>query len=148
MKFTPISFLSYLGLGALVGTVSGLFGVGGGIVMVPALVLLAGQSQHMAQGISLAAMVPAAAAGALRYWKGGNVDIPLAFAVALGAIPAAYLFGANLAQKLPDRSLKILFAMLMVVAATRIMPSGSTKSMGLLLGATFIAVGVRMVMAR
>ncbi len=148
MKLTLVSFLSYLGLGALVGTVSGLFGIGGGIVMVPALVLLAGQSQHMAQGISLAAMVPAAAAGALRYWRGGHVDLGIALAVALGAIPAAYLIGANLAQKLPDRTLKILFAMLMVAAATRIMPSGSTKSMGLLLGATFIAVGVRLVMAR
>jgi len=148
VKFAPLSFLLYVLLGAVVGIFSGLFGVGGGIIMVPALVLLTGASQQMAQGISLAVMVPTAFGGAIRYWQGGNMNLWIALPLAIGAIPAGYLFGADLAQKLPQNTLKIMFAMFMVVMASRIMPNASTKSMSLLLGMAFVSVGVRMIFAR
>jgi len=148
VKLAPLPFALYILLGAVVGIFSGLFGVGGGIIMVPFLVLLAGQTQQMAQGISLAVMVPTALGNALRYYKGGNLNLWVALPLAIGAIPAGYLFGADLAQKLPESTLKTLFAMFMVVMAARIMPTASVKSMSLLLGMAFVSVGVRLVMAR
>jgi uncharacterized membrane protein YfcA len=148
VKFAPLSFLLYILLGAVVGIFSGLFGVGGGIIMVPALVLLAGTTQQMAQGISLAVMVPTAVGGAIRYWQGGNMNLWIALPLALGAIPAGYLLGADRAQKLPQDTLKTLFALFVVAVAARIMPNASTKSMSLLLGMAFVSVGVRMIFAR
>lgn len=148
MKLAPLSFLLYILLGVVVGVFSGLFGVGGGIIMVPFLVLLAGQTQQMAQGISLAAMVPAALAGAIRYSKGGNLNLWIALPIAIGAIPAGYLFGADWAQRLRGDTLKTMFAMFIVVMAARMMPTATPKSMSLLLGTAFVSVGVRMMMAR
>ena len=88
-------------LGAVVGIFSSLFGVGGGIIMVPVLVILAGFGQHMAQGISLAVMVPTALVGGFGYWREGNVNLWIAAAVCVGSIPMAHL-GQGIAQKLPQ----------------------------------------------
>jgi uncharacterized membrane protein YfcA len=143
-----LAFGIYLALGAFVGVFSGLFGVGGGIVMVPFLVLLSGQNQQMAQGISLAVMVPTALANSLRYARSGNMDLWIALAIALGAVPAGYLFGADIAQRLPAKTLQTLFALFMVAVAVRMMPTASFRSMGALLGALIIAIGVRLVMGR
>jgi hypothetical protein len=138
----------YVLLGAVVGVFSGLFGVGGGIIMVPFLVLFASQTQQMAQGISLAVMVPTALGNALRYAKSGHLDLWIALPLAIGSIPAGYLFGADLAQRLPENTLKTLFALFMVAVAVRIMPSANGRSMGLLLGMLVVAIGVRMVISR
>lgn len=143
-----LAFGIYLALGAFVGVFSGLFGVGGGIVMVPFLVLLSGQNQQMAQGISLAVMVPTALANSFRYARSGNMDLWIALAIALGAVPAGYLFGADIAQRLPAKTLQTLFALFMVAVAVRMMPTASFRSMGALLGALIIAIGVRLVMGR
>ncbi|MBN1459380.1 MAG: sulfite exporter TauE/SafE family protein [Armatimonadetes bacterium] len=134
-------------LGVVVGLFSALFGVGGGIIMVPVLVILAGFGQHMAQGVSLAAMVPTALVGAFGYWRGGNVNLLIAAAVCVGSIPAAHV-GQRIAQGLPQTTLRTLFALFMVGVAARIMPSASPKSMSLLLGMSLVAVGVRLLLAR
>jgi len=134
-------------LGLVVGGFSGLFGVGGGIIMVPVLVLLAGYTQQMAQGISLAAMIPTAFTGALRYFRGGNLSIWVAVALCVGSIPGAR-WGADLAQRLPQATLKSLFALFMVVMAANIMPTASYRSMSILLGMTMVAIGARLVFAR
>lgn len=147
MKATPLIYGKYAILGVVVGLFSSLFGVGGGIIMVPFLLLIAGSTQHMAQGISLAVMVPTALVGAFRYMKEGNVNLWVAAALCAGSIPAAR-FGADLAQRLPQTTLRTLFALFMVGVAARIMPTGSLRSMSLLVGMTLIAVGVRLVMVR
>jgi uncharacterized membrane protein YfcA len=134
-------------LGVAVGLFSSLFGVGGGIIMVPALVVLAGFTQHMSQGVSLAAMVPTALVGAIRYGREGNVNLWIALALCIGSIPAAS-FGAEVAQRLPQTTLRALFALFMVAVAARIMPTASLRSMSLLLGMTLVAVGVRLMLAR
>jgi len=134
-------------LGVVVGLFSALFGVGGGIIMVPVLVILAGFGQHMAQGISLAAMVPTALVGGIGYWRGGNVNLLIAAAVCVGSIPMAHV-GQRIAQGLPQTTLRTLFALFMVGVAARIMPSASPKSMSLLLGMSLVAVGVRLMLAR
>jgi len=147
VKRSPLLFGKFALLGIVVGMFSSLFGVGGGIIMVPALVVLAGLTQHMAQGVSLAAMVPTALVGAARYMKEGNVNLWVALALCVGSIPAAR-FGAEVAQRLPQTTLRMLFALFMVAVAARIMPTASLRSMSLLLGMTFVAVGVRLMLAR
>jgi len=147
VKASPLLYGKYVVLGVAVGLFSSVFGVGGGIIMVPFLVVLAGFTQHMAQGISLAAMVPTAMVGAARYVKEGNVNLWVALAVCVGSIPAAGL-GAEVAQRLPQTTLRMLFALFMVAMAAHIMPTGSVRSMSLLLGMTLVAVGVRLMLAR
>jgi uncharacterized membrane protein YfcA len=147
VKTSVVLYGKFAVLGVVVGLFSSLFGVGGGIIMVPFLVIMAGFTQHLAQGISLAAMVPTALVGAVRYMKAGNVNLWVALALCVGSIPAA-LFGAELAQRLPQTTLRALFALFMVGVAARVMPSGSLRAMSLLLGMMFVAVGVRLMLAR
>jgi len=146
VKASPLIYGKYAIMGMVVGLFSSLFGVGGGIIMVPFL-LFTGSTQHMAQGISLAVMVPTALVGAARYMKEGNTNMLVAAALCVGSIPAA-AYGADLAQRLPQTTLRTLFALFMVGVAARIMPTASLRSMSLLVGMTLIAVGVRMVVVR
>jgi uncharacterized membrane protein YfcA len=146
----PASVLTYgkfslLGLG--VGVFSALFGVGGGIIMVPTLVVLAGFAQHMAQGVSLAVMVPTALVGGIGYWREGNVNVWIALAICVGSIPAAVL-GTDIAHRLPQTTLRTLFALFMVAVAARMMPTASLRSMSLLLGMALVGIGVRLMLAR
>jgi uncharacterized membrane protein YfcA len=141
-----IHYAKFAIVGVVVGVFSGLFGVGGGIIMVPFLVI-AGYTQQMAHGISLAAMIPTAFSGAARYLKAGNLNLWVAAALAVGSIPGAR-FGADFAQRLPQPTLRALFALFMVATAAHIMPSGSMRSMSSLLGMALVAVGVRLLLAR
>jgi len=109
-----------LGVGAVVGIISGLFGIGGGILMVPAIVFIWGREMQIAVGTSLAVMVPAALAGVLRHhFSFGNVDFKLAAALAVGAIFGTTLIGAPLAEALQGETLKKLFGVLMIVAGLK-----------------------------
>jgi len=113
-------FGAYLGVGAVVGIISGLFGIGGGILMVPAIVFIWGREMQIAVGTSLAVMVPAALAGVLRHhFSFGNVDFKLAAALAVGAIFGTTLIGAPLAEALQGETLKKLFGVLMVISGLK-----------------------------
>lgn len=147
MKLSVALYGKFAILGIVVGLFSSVFGVGGGVIMVPFLVIIAGFTQHLAQGISLMAMVPTALVGAARYMKAGNMNLGVALALCVGSIPAAFV-GAELAQRLPQTTLRALFALFMVGVAARIMPSGGLRAMSLLMGMMFVAVGVRLMLAR
>lgn len=147
MKGSAVLYAKFGILGVVVGMFSSLFGVGGGIIMVPALALIAGFPQHLAQGTSLAVMVPTALMGAYRYFREGNVQWAVALALCVGAIPAVH-FGTQLAHRLPQATLRMMFALFMVAVAARIMPTGNLRAMSLLLGMTFVAVGLRLLLAR
>ena len=95
--------------GAFTGFLSGMMGVGGGTIMVPVMVLLAGFGQHTAQGSSLLAMVPAGAAGAYTHWRLGNVAVSLLSGLVPGILLGTYL-GGSLAHVLPDGTLRLIFA--------------------------------------
>ncbi len=97
------------GLGT--GMVSGMMGVGGGAIMIPGLVILAGMEQHLAQGTSLLAMVPIGLTGAYTHYRLGNVAVHLALGLALGAAVGAY-FGGSIANFLPEFHLRVVFAAL------------------------------------
>ncbi len=105
-------------LGFLIGIFSGIVGLGGGILMVPALVWLVGMSQHRAQGTSLGALLaPVGALAFYEYYKKGNVDIRIAILLAIGFFVGGY-FGARFAQYIPDLWLRRIFGFsLMAVGA-------------------------------
>lgn len=112
--------LVYLATGALGGILAGLFGIGGGIVIVPSLVLFASMSQKTATGTSLGALLlPVGLLGAIAYWRTGHVDLKAALWVALGLFVGTY-GGAVLAQTLTETVLKRAFAVLLVAVAVRL----------------------------
>ncbi len=101
-------YLALAGGGVVVGLFSGLFGVGGGILMVPFLALVVGYTQQQAQGLSLTAMVVTAAASAFGYIRGGTVTaamVPVAAALAIGSIPGG-IAGSYVAQRLDKTQLE------------------------------------------
>lgn len=96
-------------LGAAAGIFSGFFGLGGAVLIVPALVYFFGFSQHDAQGTSLAMLLPPIGLlAAWRYWQQGHVNITIALILALGFILGAAL-GANFAVQIPHTLMKKLF---------------------------------------
>jgi uncharacterized membrane protein YfcA len=105
-------------LGVLTGFVSGMMGVGGGIFMVPMMVIFAGIGQHTAQGISLLAMIPASALGAWTHWKAGNTRQSLLPGLIAGVLAGVYA-GGSFAHIMPDTGLRFVFAALLVYTATR-----------------------------
>lgn len=105
-----------LALGFAAGALSGMFGVGGGILFVPTLVLVLGLSQLSGQATSLAAMIPVVAVGAWRQHRQANVDWRAAGVVGL-ALAVGVVGGALLADALAEHVLRYLFAGLLVVVA-------------------------------
>lgn len=93
------TWLGLLLIGAIGGVASGMFGIGGGIVLVPAMVYWAGFTQHMATGTSLAVLLPPIGlAATIEYYRRGNVDLRAAAILAVGMLAGSYL-GAIIANR-------------------------------------------------
>ena len=105
--------------GLLVGLLSGTMGIGGGILLVPIMVLGFGLAQHVAQGTSLAAIIPTSIVGAYTHDRAGNVDRFAALWVGAGGLTGA-LVGALVAVRLPRELLVRLFGALLLFSAYRI----------------------------
>jgi uncharacterized protein len=101
-----------LAAGIFTGLQSGIMGGGGGAVSIPAMVLLAGFSQHTAQGTSLLVMIPAGATAAWTYWRRGNIDRGLLKGMIPGILIGTYT-GATIAGYLPDTNLRYIFAIML-----------------------------------
>jgi uncharacterized protein len=108
-----------IGVGVAAGVLSGLFGVGGGIVFVPGLVVLANLSQVHAEATSLLAMIPVALLGAYRQQRYGNLRLRAGLVIGLLSA-AGGAAGVALANVLPERALRIAFAGLMLVIAAQL----------------------------
>ncbi len=106
-------------LGVAAGAVAGLFGVGGGIIFVPALTVVLGLGQLPAEATSLLAIVPVAALGSWRQTRGGTVRWGDATAIGLISVVAA-IAGALLADVAPERALRTGFAILLLLTAARL----------------------------
>jgi len=104
--------------GIIVGFLAGLMGVGGGGIMTPVLVLLMGMNQYMAQGTSLAAMVPPAVVGSWTHRKLGNVRKDVLLFLIAGVLVGTYLGGA-IAHLVPERELRILFSLVILWVGIR-----------------------------
>jgi uncharacterized membrane protein YfcA len=132
-------------VGLAAGALSGLFGVGGGILIVPGLVLLMGMPQRRAHATSLAAIAPIAVAGAIGYAVEGAVHWVAAVILILGGATGAVV-GTHLLRRLPERALRLLFAMFLLLAAAAL-PFEVTApheggSVDLVSGAVLVLVGV------
>lgn len=121
--------LMIVATGILTGVVSALLGVGGGIVMIPVMVLALSVPQKLAQGISLAAMLPTAFTGALMHWRLGNVDFRIAKWICLGGIIGAYT-GARLAVHLPTTTLKLIFGSFLILMTLLLIFKRNTSQSG------------------
>lgn len=107
-------------LGLIAGIASGFFGIGGGLIMIPVLVLFFGMSQHMAQGTSLAVMIPPVGLlAAYKYYQTGNLKLDAAGWIALGFVIGG-LLGATMVQPVPDTTLKKFFGILMAAFSLRL----------------------------
>ena len=108
-----------IAVGIVVGVVSGVVGIGGGILFVPALVWFFGMSQFRAQGTSLGALLaPVGALAFYEYYRKGNADLRIALLLALGFLIGGY-FGARGAQALPEFWLRRIFAVTLMLVGLR-----------------------------
>jgi uncharacterized membrane protein YfcA len=104
-----------LSVGALAGILSGVIGLGGGVVVLPALIYILGMEQHMAQGTTLAMMLPPIGILAvMNYYKYGYVDFKIAMLLCAGFVLGA-LFGSKLAILMNPKHLKMLCGVLFIV---------------------------------
>lgn len=108
-------------IGIASGMLSGLVGVGGGIIIVPALVYFLGFSQHAAQGTSLGLiLLPVGILGVLQYYNHGDIDIKVVCILAVGFLLGSY-FGSKISLSLPQETVKKIFAVLMIVMAIKML---------------------------
>ncbi len=108
-------------IGIFSGILSGLVGVGGGIIIVPCLVYFLMFPQKMAQGTSLAVLtLPVVLLGMLQYYKTGNVDFKAVGVIAIGFVVGS-LFGGKIANNLPDAVIKKIFAVLLILIACKML---------------------------
>ena len=122
MTIHTVLILFLIGISA--GVLSGFVGVGGGILIVPGLVFLAGLSQHEAQGTSLFILsMPVVLLGVINYWKSGDVNWKYGLVIALTFFIGAY-FGSKLSLKLEPGLVKFIFGLLMAVVSVKLILSG------------------------
>ena len=106
-------------IGLIVGAFSGVVGIGGGVLFIPALVWLLGMSQHKAQGTSLGALLaPVGLFAFMEYYRKGNADLRIALLLAVGFLVGGY-FGAVGAQHIPDVWLRRILSVTLVIVAGR-----------------------------
>lgn len=106
-------------IGILSGVLAGIFGIGGAIIVIPALVFFLGLSQHEAQGTSLAFMLPPVGILATwNYWKAGHVNWKIALILSLTFVVGAY-FGSQFSINISDKILRKVFGVLMLAIAIK-----------------------------
>ncbi|SMC64435.1 sulfite exporter TauE/SafE family protein [Sporomusa malonica] len=110
--------LKFSGAGFVVGILSGLLGVGGGIFLVPIMVTYFNITQHIAQATSMAVVIPTALVSSAIYGFHGNVDVDLSLNLIVGSICGASL-GARVMKKIPAIRLKQLFGILLIVVGLK-----------------------------
>ena len=109
----------YILIGVGAGVLAGLFGIGGGVVIVPALLFFTRMSPLAATGTSLGALLlPVGLLGAMEYYRNGQLDVRASLMLAVGLFLGAY-FGARIAQLLTPMQFKRAFAVLLVLVAVR-----------------------------
>lgn len=118
---TGTIIVSLIVIGLLAGMLSGLVGVGGGIIMVPLLVLLLGFNQHQAQGTSLTVLVvPVTALAVYNYYKEGYINWKYAAIIAVFFVVGSY-FGSKLAVGIDQKMLKKVFGVVLVIVAGKML---------------------------
>lgn len=121
MKMSTSMILILIVIGIITGVMAGMLGIGGAIIMIPALVYLLGISQQTAQGTSLAVMLPPIGIiAAYNYYKAGHVNIRFAIILAIFFLVGSY-FGSKLALTIPQPILKKIFGILLLLVAAKML---------------------------
>lgn len=108
-------------IGVLAGVFAGMFGIGGGLIIVPALALLYGMKQHAAVGTSLGALLlPVGALSAWVYWRNGNVNVKYSVLLAAGLLVGAFV-GAKLVEPVSDVTLRRMFGAFLLIVSVRML---------------------------
>lgn len=119
MSVQTIALLLLVGL--LAGMLSGLVGLGGGVIIVPALVFVLGFSQHQATGTSLGILLlPAGIFAVINYYKKGYVDVKVVLLIFAGFLVGGYL-GSKISMNLPEATLKKIFAVALLLIAGKVL---------------------------
>jgi uncharacterized membrane protein YfcA len=110
-------------IGIITGIMAGMLGIGGAIIMIPALVYILGFNQQLAQGTSLAVMLPPIGIlAAYNYWKAGQVNMKFALILAAAFIIGSY-FGSKFALNIPQTILRKIFGVLLLIVAAKMLLS-------------------------
>jgi uncharacterized membrane protein YfcA len=113
--------LVYLAIGLLGGVFAGMFGIGGGLIIVPALIFLMGFQELQATGTSLAALIPPVGLlGAIEYWRNGYIEFKVALVIAVGLAVGAY-FGARIIIGLPPMVIRRIYGVFLLVVSARML---------------------------
>ena len=119
-----MSELTLLGIGLAAGVAAGMFGIGGGLIIVPALIFLLGLKETQAIGTSLAALIPPVGLlGAAEYYRSGYINIKYAALLGVGLFIGAY-FGARIVISMPDVVIRRAYAIFLLVIAARMLILG------------------------
>ena len=119
MSFTTILLLVIVGLSA--GFLSGLIGIGGGVIIVPALVFLVGFTQKQAQGTSLGILLlPVGILAVLQYYKQGYINVNYVLIVSIAFVAGGF-FGSKLALTLSDQNMKRIFAVILLFISLKML---------------------------
>ncbi|MEZ0142845.1 sulfite exporter TauE/SafE family protein [Microbacterium sp. NRRL B-14842] len=141
----PRAYAAFIGIGLLAGLLSGLFGVGGGTVIVPLLVLLLAFDQRLAAGTSLAAIVPTATVGVISYAASGSVAWIPALILAAGAVVGAQI-GTRLLPRISQTALRwgfVGFLVVVIVSLFLVIPSrDAVFELTWLTGIALVVVGI------
>ncbi len=127
MDFSVTQLLILVLVGLLAGALSGFVGVGGGIIIVPAMIYFMNMNQMQAQGVSLALlMLPVGILGVMNYYKAGHIQFNYVLILAVGFVLGNY-FGSKYAMKIPEHKIKFFFALLMLFVAVQMLWKSGSK---------------------
>ena len=127
MDFSTTQLLILVLVGLFAGALSGFVGVGGGIIIVPAMIYFMNMNQMQAQGVSLALlMLPVGVLGVMNYYKAGHIQFNYVFIIAVGFVLGNY-FGSKYALRVPEHKIKFLFSLLMLYIAVQMLWKSGAK---------------------
>lgn len=125
LSITQLMILVLVGI--LAGALSGFVGVGGGIIIVPAMIYFMNMNQMQAQGVSLALlMLPVGVLGVMNYYKAGHIQFNYVLILAVGFVLGNY-FGSKYAMRVPEHKIKFLFSLLMLYVAVQMLWKSGAK---------------------
>jgi uncharacterized membrane protein YfcA len=125
LSLSPVTAIVLVLIGALIGAIAGVLGIGGGLVLVPILIIFFGAAAPVAKGTSLLVTLIAGTAGTWRNYQNANIDIPVAVKIGLAGVPTA-LIGSQLAMVMSDRVSSVFFALLLLASAAMLLRSVRT----------------------
>ena len=127
MDFSTTQLLILVLVGLFAGALSGFVGVGGGIIIVPAMIYFMNMNQMQAQGVSLALlMLPVGILGVMNYYKAGHIQFNYVLVIAVGFVLGNY-FGSKYAMRVPEHKIKFMFALLMLYVAVQMLWKSGAK---------------------